>query len=277
MATTLNPMFEGWPDRSSEGKNAKGVTRVTPFVPWSLRAPAQDRIKTGSLHDAIACAEFVIAAQGRTARVDPAQHGISIQRRAPTVLKARHDLTAPGVDRRQVQRHRILSHQYYFERAAAGPARIACNRRAFVSWVRAQTVSRRQFGFYRTRQESMGFPAFLCLARRARPASGPLGKALARPRVRSALRAPALLRTSPPFLPTSGILTPTGIGRRRRYAVSRSQLDFKADEFIPNRIRAVAIGNGEQFAQAAARIPVLLAGCLILIRLRFGARRLDGF
>ncbi len=50
-------------------------------------------------------------------------------------------------------------------------------------------------------------------------------------------------------------------------AITRGELDFQFDDFVPLLIRAVALGNGQQFAQAATGIELRRRRRLILGRI----------
>ena len=67
-----------------------------------------------------------------------------------------------------------------------------------------------------------------------------------------------------------------GIALRRRGAVCRSQLYFEIDDLIPDRVGTIAIGNGEQFAQPAARIGGLGFGRPGFEGLRLGSLSFSG-
>src|SRR5579862_6132956 len=81
------------------------------------------------------------------------------------------------------------------------------------------------------------------------------------------VRTPALL------LARARFLTAAAIRLRRIRAVAGSHVDFKADDFVPHRVRTVAFGHGEQFAQAAFGILRLALDRMRLMRLGVHERR----
>jgi len=73
-----------------------------------------------ALADTVAVARLIFPAYQRPALVDPAQHGASVQRRAPAVIETRHDPAAPAVLLRQFGRNVIAAHQHHLQPATAG-------------------------------------------------------------------------------------------------------------------------------------------------------------
>ena len=86
---------------------------------------------------------------------------------------------------------------------------------------------------------------------------------------------PRVLWTPTGFLSSARFLMATNIRLRRCNAVSRGQLDFECDDFVPYCVGALALWNGKEFAQPAARIMGLGYQGLRRIPLRVNAWGLD--
>lgn len=82
------------------------------------------RLQPGSsaLGNAIAVADRIVAADARPLLVYSAQHGVPLQRGAPAVSEACHDLSAPTVGLNEFQRHIVVANEYHLKPATAGLA-----------------------------------------------------------------------------------------------------------------------------------------------------------
>lgn len=54
--------------------------------------------------------------------VDAAEHRLTIQRRTPAIVQARHHLPAPAIGLYEFARHTCLANEHHFETAATGLA-----------------------------------------------------------------------------------------------------------------------------------------------------------
>ena len=78
-------------------------------------------------------------------------------------------------------------------------------------------------------------------------------------------------------LPARFLTLLTGICLRLLRAIAWRRLDFEFDNFIPYRVGAVSIRNGEEFAQTAARILRLRLTVMFLTLLHVDNRRFNRF
>jgi len=85
------------------------------------------RLLTAALFKAIAVAKLILATDGRTTRIDGAQHRAAIKRCTPAVVETTHHPPTPLVFFGQVLRRLIVAHQHHLEPTAAGLATGARN------------------------------------------------------------------------------------------------------------------------------------------------------